>query len=146
MWEWKNSDLLSKVSINAELINGINFHPFDNNLVITFGKEHLTFWNRKKDGFFSRADLAEATPGLVYQCLAFLESGDVVTGDNEGNLNSYSVSADGDYYRSFSVPAHTKGVSSILVLSQGTLLTSGSRDRRITAWDSHREFVMIGEG
>ena len=145
MWEWKNSDLLSKVSINAELINGINFHPFDNNLVITFGKEHLTFWNRKKDGFFSRADLAEATPGLVYQCLAFLESGDVVTGDNEGNLNSYSVSADGDYYRSFSVPAHTKGVSSILVLSQGTLLTSGSRDRRITAWDSHREFVMIGK-
>ena len=145
MWEWKNSDLLSKVSINAELINGINFHPFDNNLVITFGKEHLTFWNRKKDGFFSRADLAETTPGLVYQCLAFLESGDVVTGDNEGNLNSYSVSADGDYYRSFSVPAHTKGVSSILVLSQGTLLTSGARDRRITAWDSHKEFVMIGK-
>ena len=145
MWEWKNSDLLSKVSINAELINGINFHPFDNNLVITYGKEHLTFWNRKKDGFFSRADLAEATPGLVYLCLAFLESGDVVTGDNEGNLNSYSVSADGDYYRSFSVPAHTKGVSSILVLSQGTLLTSGARDRRVTAWDSHREFVMIGK-
>ena len=145
MWEWKNDDLLSKVSINAEQINGINFHPFDNNLVITFGKEHLTFWNRKKDGFFARADLAEATPGIVYQCLAFLESGDVVTGDNEGNLNSYSVSAEGDYYRSFSIPAHTKGVVSILVLSQGTVLTAGGRDRKITAWDSHREFVMIGK-
>ena len=145
MWEWKNDDLLSKVAINAELINGINFHPFDNNLVITFGKEHLAFWNRKKDGFFARADLAESTPGIVYQCLAFLESGDVVTGDNEGNLNSYSVSAEGDYYRSFSIPAHTKGVVSILVLSQGTVLTAGGRDRKITAWDSHREFVMIGE-
>ena len=68
-----------------------------------------------------------------------------MVGDSEGNINSYSVSAEGDYYRSFSIPAHTKGVSSILVMSQGTLLSCGERDRKITAWDSNRDFVMMGE-
>ena len=145
MWDWSNNDILSKVSVDANVICGVSFHPFDNNLVITYGKAHLAFWNRKKDGFFSRADLAEPTPGIAYQCLAFLESGDVMTGDNEGNINSYSVSAEGEYYRSFSLPAHIKGVSSLLVMSQGTLLSSGERDRKITAWDSNRDFVMIGE-
>ena len=145
MWDWTNSDLLSKVSVDTSVICGVSFHPFDNNLVITYGKAHLAFWNRKKDGFFARADLAESTPGICYQCLAFLESGDVVTGDNEGNINSYSVSAEGEYYRSFSLPAHIKGVSSLLVMAQGTILSAGERDRKITAWDSNRDFVMIGK-
>ena len=145
LWDWANTDLLSKVSVDATVICGVSFHPFDNNLVITYGTAHLAFWNRKKDGFFARADLAESTAGICYQCLAFLESGDVVTGDNEGNINSYSVSAEGEYYRSFSLPAHIKGVSSLLVMAQGTLLSAGERDRKITAWDSNRDFVMIGK-
>ena len=31
---------------------------------------------------------------MTYTCLGFLESGDVVVGDSEGNINSYSVSAE----------------------------------------------------
>ena len=55
------------------------------------------------------------------------------------------MSAEGEYYRSFSLPAHIKGVSSLLVMAQGTLLSAGERDRKITAWDSNRDFVMIGK-
>ena len=121
MWDWASSDLLSKVTLDTAAISGVAFHPFDNNLVITHGRAHLAFWNRfistqylrniyaistqylhlplrhrKKDGFFSRADLAEAGSGqpVTYTCLGFLESGDVVVGDSEGNINSYSVSAE----------------------------------------------------
>ena len=108
----------------------------------------------------------------------------MVVGDSEGNINSYSVSAEvviytsnhkninkikchfeykyfdqkhveilfltwtvlyqGEYYRSFSLPAHTRGVSSLLVLAQGTLLSAGERDRKVAAWDTARDFVMIG--
>ena len=50
----------------------------------------------------------------------------------------------GEYYRSFSLPAHTRGVSSLLVLAQGTLLSAGERDRKVAAWDTARDFVMIG--
>ena len=113
MWDWAGADLLSKVTLDTAAISGVAFHPFDNNLVITHGRGHLAFWNRwifrylyniysistyhrKKDGFFSRADLAEAGSGqpVTYTCLGFLESGDVVVGDSEGNINSYSVSAE----------------------------------------------------
>ena len=82
MWDWRANELLSKVNVDADTIAGISFHPFDNNLVITHGKSHLAFWNRKKDGFFARADLADSA--ATYQCLAYLESGDVVIGDSEG--------------------------------------------------------------
>ena len=160
MWEWRTSELLSKVSVDADLISGVSFHPFDNNLVITHGKSHLAFWNRKKDGFFARADLGETGP--VYQCLTYLESGDVVAGDSSGtiiimimiiiiiiimigNISCFSVSAEGDYYRTHSWSAHSRGgVSSIMVMSQGTLLSAGDRDRRIVAWDSNRDFEPLG--
>lgn len=40
-----------------EELTGAAFHPLDDNLMITHGKGHLTFWNRRKDGFFERTDI-----------------------------------------------------------------------------------------
>lgn len=40
-----------------EEISGAVFHPLDDSLIITHGKGHLTFWNRRKDGFFERTDI-----------------------------------------------------------------------------------------
>ena len=57
---------------------------------------------------------------------------------------TWNVLYQGEYYRSFSLPAHTRGVSSLLVLAQGTLLSAGERDRKVAAWDTARDFVMIG--
>lgn len=38
-------------------VSGAAFHPLDDNLLITHGKGHLTFWTRRKDGFFERTDI-----------------------------------------------------------------------------------------
>ena len=40
-----------------EDLTGAAFHPLDDNLLITHGKGHLTFWTRRKDGFFERTDI-----------------------------------------------------------------------------------------
>jgi hypothetical protein len=40
-----------------EELTGAAFHPLDDNLLITHGKGHLTFWTRRKDGFFERTDI-----------------------------------------------------------------------------------------
>lgn len=62
-----------------------------------------------------------------------------------GNISVYSVSAEGDYYRTVVWAGHSRGgVASLLVLAQGTLLSAGDRDRRVVAWDSNRDFVVIG--
>lgn len=46
--------------MQTEDILGAAFHPLDDNLMITHGKGHLTFWTRRKDGFFEKIDIIKA--------------------------------------------------------------------------------------
>ncbi|CAG9829829.1 unnamed protein product [Diabrotica balteata] len=57
VWQWQWGHLLGKVATLQEELTGAVFHPLDDNLMITHGKGHLTFWNRRKDGFFERTDI-----------------------------------------------------------------------------------------
>ena len=63
VWQWnpktEKAPLLGRVATRAESIQGVYFHPLDNHLIITYGKSHLAFWNRRKDGFFERNDLVQ---------------------------------------------------------------------------------------
>ena len=51
-------------------------------------------------------------------CLDFLESGDVIGGDDSGAVRTYSVSIEGEYYMSHEFEAHSKGVNAILALGR----------------------------
>ena len=46
--------------MQTEDILGASFHPLDDNLMITYGKGHLTFWTRRKDGFFEKIDIIKS--------------------------------------------------------------------------------------
>ena len=76
-------------------------------------------------------------------CLQFEPEGDVVTGDSDGFITVYSVDSDGTYYVRMEYEAHNKGVSALIMLSEGTLLSGGEKDRRIAAWDSLQNFKKI---
>ena len=78
-------------------------------------------------------------------CLDFLESGDVVAGDDSGSIRTYSVSLEGEYYMSHEFTAHAKGVNAILALGDGTVVTGGDKDRKLLTWDSSREFAKKQE-
>jgi echinoderm microtubule-associated protein-like 1/2 len=41
--------------------------------------------------------------------------------------------------------AHNKGISCLVMLSEGTLLSGGERDRKIAAWDSLQNYKRITE-
>lgn len=98
----------------------------------------------------------------------------MVTADADGFITVYSVDADGAYFvrlefevsllarwqhggarcrraprtRAHRPPllqAHNKGVSSLVMLSEGTLLSGGEKDRRIIAWDSLQNYKKITE-
>ncbi|QQP40499.1 echinoderm microtubule-associated protein-like CG42247, partial [Caligus rogercresseyi] len=75
----------------------------------------------------------------------FLESGDLVTGDEEGMISIFTVSSEGEYFMSHEFDAHSKGVNSLTMLTRGTLLSGGEKDRRIVAWDASRDFEKILE-
>ncbi|XP_061938132.1 echinoderm microtubule-associated protein-like CG42247 isoform X2 [Apis cerana] len=130
VWQWQWGHLLGKVATMQEDLTGAAFHPLDDNLLITHGRGHLTFWNRRKDGFFERTDIIKP-------------DGDVVTADSDGFITVYSVDADGAYFVRMEFEAHNKGISSLVMLSEGTLLSGGEKDRKIAAWDSLQNYKRI---
>jgi hypothetical protein len=43
------------------------------------------------------------------------------------------------------IQAHTKGISALVMLSEGTLLSGGEKDRKIIAWDTLQNYKKITE-
>lgn len=75
--------------------------------------------------------------------IQFEQDGDVVTADSDGFITIYSVDADGAYFVRMEFEAHNKGISSLVMLSEGTLLSGGEKDRKIAAWDSLQNYKRI---
>lgn len=162
--------IISSQTLQEDL-TGAAFHPLDDNLLITHGKGHLTFWNRRKDGFFERTDIIKPVrnthrtaktklnfliskvneklfmskqPSRTHvTSIQFEQDGDVVTADSDGFITVYSVDADGAYFIRMEFEAHNKGISSLVMLSEGTLLSGGEKDRKIAAWDSLQNYKRI---
>jgi microtubule-associated protein-like 1/2 len=145
VWQWQWGHLLGKVATLQEELTGAVFHPLDDNLMITHGKGHLTFWNRRKDGFFERTDIIKPPSRTLITALQFEQDGDVITADSDGFITIYSVDSDGAYFVRMEYEAHNKGVSSLVMLSEGTLLSGGDKDRKIVAWDSLQNYKKITE-
>ncbi|XP_065155332.1 echinoderm microtubule-associated protein-like CG42247 isoform X3 [Atheta coriaria] len=143
VWQWQWGHLLGKVATLQEELTGAVFHPLDDNLLITHGKGHLTFWNRRKDGFFERTDIIKPPSRTLITSLQFEQDGDVITADSDGFITIYSVDSDGAYFVRMEFEAHNKGVSSLVMLSEGTLLSGGEKDRKIAAWDSLQNYKRI---
>ncbi|GJQ75573.1 hypothetical protein Trydic_g17654 [Trypoxylus dichotomus] len=143
VWQWQWGHLLGKVATLQEELTGAVFHPLDDNLLITHGKGHLTFWNRRKDGFFERTDIIKPPSRTLVTSLQFEQDGDVITADSDGFITIYSVDSDGAYFVRMEFEAHNKGVSSLVMLSEGTLLSGGEKDRKIAAWDSLQNYKRI---
>ncbi|KAK7790247.1 hypothetical protein R5R35_001049 [Gryllus longicercus] len=145
VWQWQWGHLLGKVATLQDELTGAVFHPLDDNLLITHGKGHLTFWTRRKDGFFERTDIIKPPTRTNITSIQFEMDGDVVTADGDGFITIYSVDSDGAYFVRLEFEAHTKGISSLIMLSEGTLLSGGEKDRKIIAWDSLQNYKKITE-
>lgn len=126
-----------------EGLSGAAFHPLDDNLIITHGRGHLAFWHRRKDGFFERTDIIKQPSRTHVTSVQFEPDGDVITADSEGFITIYSVDADGAYFVRMEFEAHSKGISCLVMLSEGTLLSGGEKDRKIAAWDSLQNYKRI---
>ncbi|XP_014242237.2 echinoderm microtubule-associated protein-like CG42247 isoform X2 [Cimex lectularius] len=145
VWQWQWGHLLGKVATLQEELTGAAFHPLDDNLLITHGKGHLTFWTRRKDGYFEKTDIIKPPSRTHITCLQFEQDGDVVTADGDGFVTIYSVDSEGAYFVRMEFEAHNKGISSLMMLSEGTLLSGGEKDRKIVAWDSLQNYKKITE-
>lgn len=64
------------------------FHPLDRSQIITVGKGHVAFWTLDQNGtLYKRMGVFESREKPKYvTCIAFTQSGDVITGDSNGNI------------------------------------------------------------
>ncbi|XP_035783494.1 echinoderm microtubule-associated protein-like CG42247 isoform X1 [Anopheles albimanus] len=143
VWQWQWGHLLGKVATLQEGIWGATFHPLDDNLLITHGRGHLAFWHRRKDGFFEKTDIIKPPARTFVTCVQFEPDGDVITADSDGFITIYSVDADGAYFVRMEFEAHNKAISCLVMLSEGTLISGGEKDRKIAAWDSLQNYKRI---
>ncbi|XP_071743387.1 echinoderm microtubule-associated protein-like 2 isoform X11 [Lepeophtheirus salmonis] len=140
LWDWQRSDRGSKITetkCSNETVVAAEFHPLEGGSIVTCGKGHVNFWQldstgftlSRKTGLFDQRD----KPKYV-TCLAFSYTGDLLTGDSNGNISVW-----GRGYNAVTKAlrkVHNGPIFSICVLKDGSIVTGGGKDRRIVEFDS----------
>uniref|UniRef100_A0A4W6EBN2 EMAP like 4 n=1 Tax=Lates calcarifer TaxID=8187 RepID=A0A4W6EBN2_LATCA len=144
VWDWQKKSKIAEIKTTNEVVLAVEFHPTDPNTIVTCGKSHIFFWTwtgtslARKQGIFGKYE----KPKFV-QCLAFLSTGDILTGDSGGILlvwtRSSAETPTGKGPRAFQISRQVKGhegsVFCMCEMRSGTLLTGGGKDRKIILWD-----------
>ncbi|KAK2921482.1 echinoderm microtubule-associated protein-like 4 isoform X1 [Channa argus] len=144
VWDWQKKSKIAEIKTTNEVVLAVEFHPTDPNTIVTCGKSHIFFWTwsgnslARKQGIFGKYE----KPKFV-QCLAFLSTGDILTGDSGGVMlvwtRSSTETPNSKGPRAFQisrqVKAHEGSIFCMCEMRSGTLLTGGGKDRKIILWD-----------
>ncbi|XP_037116458.1 echinoderm microtubule-associated protein-like 3 isoform X1 [Syngnathus acus] len=148
VWDCAKGSKQAEVKTTNETVFAVDFHPGDSGNIITCGKSHVYFWTlsagqfTKKQGIFGKYK----KPKFI-QCFVFSLTGDVLTGDSEGNILTWGRSAADvrtlgkGAKETFQImrqtKAHEGSVFTLCALQGGAaLLSGGSKDRKIIRWSA----------
>ncbi|XP_060072160.1 echinoderm microtubule-associated protein-like 2 [Ylistrum balloti] len=153
VWEWNRKRLLAKTTqkTTARHVSHACFYPFDDTILLTYGEQHLYFWKlfwdpvRDTDGRLLRDKESGAFTFPVTSKLhseelreitsiAFLNNGDVITGDSTGSIIIWAVDRSTLVFRFFTVLPHPhhRSVNTLCMLPDSTLISGGGKE--IKAW------------
>uniref|UniRef100_A0A8C2HJF0 EMAP like 4 n=1 Tax=Cyprinus carpio TaxID=7962 RepID=A0A8C2HJF0_CYPCA len=145
VWDWQKKSKIAEIKTTNEVVLVVEFHPTDANTIVTCGKSHIFFWTwsgsslARKQGIFGKYE----KPKFV-QCLAFLNNGDILTGDSGGIMLIWTRSTaepapgkgpKGAFQITRQIKAHDGSVFTLCQMRNGTLLTGGGKDHKIILWD-----------
>ncbi|XP_053359579.1 echinoderm microtubule-associated protein-like 3 isoform X2 [Clarias gariepinus] len=147
VWDWSKNTKTVEVKSTNEAVFAVEFNLADTSNIITCGKSHVYFWTlnagtlTKKQGIFGKYK----KPKFI-MCFVFSLTGDVLTGDSEGNILTWGKSAADiktlgkGAKETFQIMkqtrAHEGSVFTLCVLQGGALLSGGGKDRRIVRWSA----------
>ncbi|XP_071400175.1 echinoderm microtubule-associated protein-like 3 isoform X2 [Centroberyx affinis] len=147
VWDCTKGTKHAEVKSTNEAVFAVEFNPSDSTNIITCGKSHVYFWTlsagqlTKKQGIFGKYK----KPKFI-QCFVFSLTGDVLTGDSEGNILTWGKSAADvktlgkGAKETFQIMrqtrAHEGSVFTLCTLQGGGLLSGGGKDRKIIRWSA----------
>ncbi|KAK7176880.1 hypothetical protein R3I93_000965 [Phoxinus phoxinus] len=155
VWDWNKNIKHAEVKSTNEAVLAVEFSPTDIINIISCGKSHVYFWTMsatmsgtmsgftltKKQGIFGKYK----KPKFI-MCFVFSLTGDVLTGDSEGNILTWGKSAAdiktlGKGAKETlqimkQTRAHEGSVFTMCLLQGGALLSGGGKDRKIIRWSA----------
>uniref|UniRef100_A0A671MPI1 Echinoderm microtubule-associated protein-like 3 n=1 Tax=Sinocyclocheilus anshuiensis TaxID=1608454 RepID=A0A671MPI1_9TELE len=147
VWDWNKNIKHVEVKSTNEAVLAVDFSPTDTNNIISCGKSHVYFWTMsagtltKKQGIFGKYK----KPKFVL-CFVFSLTGDVLTGDSEGNILTWGKSAADTKTlgkgakETFQIMkqtrAHEGSVFTMCILQGGAILSGGGKDRKVIRWSA----------
>ncbi|KAM4537552.1 echinoderm microtubule-associated protein-like 3 isoform 1-T1 [Odontesthes bonariensis] len=147
VWDCTKETKHAEVKSTNEAVLAVEFNPNDSANIITCGKSHVYFWTlsagqfTKKQGIFGKYK----KPKFI-QCFVFSLTGDVLTGDSEGNILTWGKSAADvktlgkgakETYQIMQLTkAHEGSVFTLCILQGGALLSGGGKDRKVIRWSA----------
>ncbi|CAG9860783.1 unnamed protein product [Phyllotreta striolata] len=133
LWDWQkgeNGYKITETKCSVDTVVSAQFHPLDSNSIVTCGKSHIAFWSIqingnlfKQNGIFDTRD----RPRYV-TCVSFLQTGEVISGDSNGNLAIWGTT---NTLLKYMKNVHDGSVFSICVTKQGNVISGGGRDGRL---------------
>ncbi|XP_030763624.1 echinoderm microtubule-associated protein-like 2 isoform X4 [Sitophilus oryzae] len=148
VWDWQkgeNGYKITETKSSVDTIVAVEFHPIDRNTIVTCGKSHIAFWSLDVNGtLYKRMGIFETRDKPKYvTCVAFLQTGETVTGDSNGNLAVWGRGTNTIWKLVKNV--HEGSVFSICVLKDGSVVTGGGKDGRIVQLDNNLRTVGFSE-
>uniref|UniRef100_A0A3Q2TVD2 EMAP like 3 n=1 Tax=Fundulus heteroclitus TaxID=8078 RepID=A0A3Q2TVD2_FUNHE len=147
VWDCTKGTKYAEIKTTNEAVFAVDFNPSDSTNIITCGKSHVYFWTltagqfTKKQGIFGKYK----KPKFIH-CFVFSLTGDVLTGDSEGNILPWAKSAADTktlgkgaketYQIVRPIKAHEGSVFTLCMLESGALLSGGGKDRKIIRWSA----------
>ncbi|NWZ60535.1 EMAL3 protein, partial [Haliaeetus albicilla] len=131
VWDCARGTKQAEVKSTNESVLTVEFNPQDSSSIITSGKSHVYFWTwsgatlTKKQGIFGKYK----KPKFI-QCFIFDAAGDVLTGDSEGNILTWTQT----YQIGQQTRAHEGSIFALCRRRDGTVLSGGGKDRRVVCW------------
>ncbi|XP_054664288.1 echinoderm microtubule-associated protein-like 3 isoform X2 [Grus americana] len=156
VWDCARGTKQAEVKSTNESVLTVEFNPQDSSSIITSGKSHVYFWTwsgatlTKKQGIFGKYK----KPKFI-QCFIFDAAGDVLTGDSEGNILTWTRAA-GDgrtpgkggketYQIGQQTRAHEGSIFALCRRRDGTVLSGGGKDRRVVCWSPDLALLQEAE-
>ncbi|KAL4221535.1 Echinoderm microtubule-associated protein-like 1 [Mactra antiquata] len=155
VWEWQTERVVARTTTSSDAVHCACFYPdgANNSLLITYGAKHIFFWKifydiaRKKEAKILRDrqsgifELQKDEVPKSVNCLTFLPTGDVISGDSSGNLMVWDRDSSDAFTCKFVVNAHNGTIMAMCLLDDGTLLTTSGSE--IKAWDTESNFRPV---
>lgn len=91
VWDWQSGGeggvKVTETKCSVDPIVACEFNPLDKTQIITAGKTHIAFWTFDHTGAYKKMGIFDTRDKPKYvTCISFTQSGDIVTGDTNGNI------------------------------------------------------------